>query len=88
MDVPNPRTRAVHSAEGDRGVCELLNQDTSSIRATTGDVPPSTTAGRSVYAVARILQDGLAKKTAHTSQPHSLLESEKQLDYLQRSTAV
>ena len=35
----------VHPAKGDRGVCELLNQDTSSIRATTGDVPSSTRVG-------------------------------------------
>ena len=35
---PNPRTQAVHSAEGDWSVCELLNRDISSIRAMTGDV--------------------------------------------------
>lgn len=53
-----------------------------------GDVLSSTRARWSVYAAARILQDGLAEKKDHTSQPHSLLKSEKQLDYLQRSTAV
>ena len=31
---------------------------------------------------------GWPRKKDHTSQPHSLVESKKQLDYLQRSTTV
>ena len=53
-------------------------QDSPSIRSTTGDIPPSTRARRSVYTGARVLPDGLAEKAAHILLPHSLLESSRQ----------
>lgn len=57
-----PRDPIPEHPAGDRGICEFLDQKTSSIRAMAGDVLSSTRARWSVYTAARILQDGLAEK--------------------------